>query len=43
MKAIALDMIKASYGKIDPFRRTNSFEVNECLILILVVWSRFHD
>jgi len=28
MKQIALITIKSVYGKIDPFKRDNSFEVN---------------
>lgn len=27
MKSAALEMMKATYGKIDPHRRINSFEV----------------
>ena len=41
MKAAALEMMKATYGKIDPHRRINSFEV--ILKLYIVIWTRFHD
>lgn len=41
MKAAALEMMKATYGKIDPHRRINSFEV--IFTHYLVIWIRFYD
>ena len=41
MKSAALEMMKATYGKIDPHRRINSFEV--IFIFIKALWIRFYD
>jgi len=47
MKTLATHAIKAVYGKIDPFKLENSFEVRyyfaPSLYFYLVIWIRFYD